>query len=236
VAVLGRSRWFVFALATPFAAAAPLALAAISLALGSCTSSGDTADAAYLGVQGEASAPLGVCGAVEQEQPIEGWTHEAVCSYIEYFTSPPSSGNHYPIWAAYKTYTTPVPDGFFVHNLEHGAVVLTYNCALYDGADDGGACDADIAAAQAMLDAIPTDPDCVAQGSPVLHRTLMTPDPNLDVPFAASSWGWTLRARCFDPVVFGAFATAHADRGREDICADGDDVSYGLQPGCGDPP
>jgi hypothetical protein len=232
--VHARSRWFVLTLAAPVAAAAPLSLAAVGLALGSCASSGDLADAAYLGVQGEASAPMGVCGAIEQEQQIEGWTHEPVCSYIEYFTNPPSSGNHYPIWAAYKTYTTPVPDGFYVHNLEHGAIVLTYNCALYDG--DGGACDADIASAQAMLDGLPTDPDCVAQGSPVPLRTLMTPDPALDVPFAASSWGWTLRARCFDPVVFGAFAAAHADRGREDICADGDDVSYGLQADCGAPP
>jgi Protein of unknown function (DUF3105) len=181
------------------------------------------ADAAY-----EASAPVGPCDAVVQEQAIEGFLHVPVCSYVAYGTKPPSSGNHYPIWAAYKTYTSPVPEGFFVHNLEHGTIVLTYNCP--DGCDD------DVTAAQTMLDALPADPDCAAQGSAVRRRSLMTPDPDLDVPFAASAWGWTLRAKCFDPVAFQAFALAHYNQGREDICADGLDVSTGVAADCGEAP
>ncbi len=173
----------------------------------------------------DASAPTGKCDAVEQEQAIEGFTHVDVCSYVEYFTKPPSSGDHYPIWAAYKTYTTAIPEGFFVHNLEHGAIVLTYNCP--------NGCAADVAAAQAMIDALPDDPDCAAQGSTVRRRTLMTPDPKLDVPFAASAWGWTLRAKCFDTDAFRAFALRHYNQGREDICSDGDDVSVGLAANCG---
>ncbi len=179
----------------------------------------------------DASPPTGRCAAVTQEQTIEGFEHVAVCSAVTYGTRPPSSGNHYPIWAAYKTYTTPVPEGFFVHNLEHGTIVLTYNCALSHA--DGG-CEADVAAAQAMLDALPADPDCAAQGSAVRRRSLMTPDPNLDVPFAASAWGWTLRAQCFDATAFQAFALAHYNQGREDICSDGLDVSTGLAANCGD--
>jgi hypothetical protein len=179
-------------------------------------------DASY-----DASGPVGPCSAVEQEQAIEGFEHVAVCSYVAYGTKPPSSGNHYPIWAEYKTYTSPVPEGFYVHNLEHGTIVLTYNCP--------NGCDSDIAAAQAMLDALPSDPDCAAQGSPVRRRSLMTPDPKLDVPFAASAWGWTLRAQCFDPVAFQAFALKHYNQGREDICADGEDVSTGLAANCGAP-
>ena len=175
----------------------------------------------------DASAPVGKCDAIEQQQAIEGFDHVPVCSSVTYRTKPPSSGNHYPIWAAYKTYATPIPEGFFVHNLEHGTVVLTYNCP--------NGCAADVAAAQAMIDALLTDPECAAQGSAVRRRTLMTPDPNLDVPFAASAWGWTLRAKCFDPVVFESFATRHYNQGREDICADGDDVSVGLPANCGLP-
>jgi hypothetical protein len=175
----------------------------------------------------EAGAPTGPCDAVEQQQAVEGFLHVPVCSYVDYLTKPPSSGNHYPIWAEYKTYTSPIPEGFFVHNLEHGTIVLTYDCP------DG--CAADVAAAQAMLDALPADPDCAAQGSPVRRRSLMTPDPKLDVEFAASAWGWTLRAKCFDAAAFQAFALKHYNQGREDICADGDDVSVGLQANCGEP-
>jgi hypothetical protein len=173
------------------------------------------------------SAPTGKCDAVEEEHPIEGFAHVGVCTPVTYATSPPSSGDHYPIWAAYKTYVTPVPEGFFVHDLEHGAVVLAYNCP------PPGGCAADVAAAQAMIDALPADPDCAAQGSAVRRRTILTPDPKLDVPFAASAWGWTLRAKCFDSGPFEAFARRHYNQGREDICGDGDDVSVGLAPGCG---
>jgi len=208
-----------------------LAAAALAVACGAKQSNDDgVADAsdASTAITYEASAPTGTCDAVVQQHAIEGRTHIPVCSYAPYDTKPPSSGNHYPIWAAYKTYTAPIPEGFFVHNLEHGTIVLTYNCP--------NGCAADVTAAQAMLDALPDDPTCVALGEGVRRRSLMTPDPNLDVPFAASAWGWTLRANCFDTTTFQAFALAHYNQGPEDLCNDGEDVSSGLAAGCGDDP
>jgi hypothetical protein len=207
-----------------------------SLVLISCSGSdgpppagvGDAA-AAY-----EAGQPVGICGAIEQQHPIEGRTHVAVCSVVQYLTKPPSSGDHYPIWAAYMTYSSPIPEGFWVHNLEHGTIVLSYNCAAY-AADAGAACTADVAAAQQMLNSLPDDPECTALGEGVHRRSIMTPDPKLDVPFAASAWGWTLRANCFDPVAFQAFAMAHYNQGPEDICSNGQDLSTGVMAGCGGP-
>ena len=55
--------------------------------------------------------------------------HLPPCSPLPYAYEPPSNGLHYWFWAAYRTYTTPVPWGFLVHDLEHGAVVLAYHCA-----------------------------------------------------------------------------------------------------------
>jgi hypothetical protein len=189
-------------------------------ALGACGRlSGDQAGPAA--VVYEASAPAGPCGAVVQQQAIEGHAHVAVCSDVEYGTKPPSSGNHYPFWAAYQNYTTAIPEGFWVHNLEHGSIVLTYNCP--------GGCDSDVAAAIQMLANLPQDSACLSIGDGVLRKTVMTPDPKLDVPFAASAWGWTLRARCFDPVAFQAFAMAHYDQGLEGTCANGE-----VAPSCGD--
>jgi hypothetical protein len=181
------------------------------------------------------SAPAGPCSAVVQQHPIEGATHVDVCSVVDYGTKPPSSGNHYPVWAAYKAYTAPVPEGFFVHDLEHGAVVLTYNCAARGAAQDAqGGCDADIAAASKTIATLPDDPSCVALGQGVRRRSVLTPDPDLDVRFAASAWGWTLRANCFDPETFRAFELAHYAHGPEDTCQDGEDpVSQGLTANCG---
>jgi len=168
---------------------------------------------------------MGRCAAVEQRHGIEGQTHVAECSAVHYGTNPPSSGDHYPVWAAFEIYSNPIPEGYWVHDLEHGAVVLSYNCP--------NGCDSDVAAAKDMLTALPADPLCLASGSSASRRSVMTPDPHLDVPFAASAWGYTLRAQCFDADVFRSFVTRHYGAGPEDLCADGLDLSNGVSQGCG---
>ena len=66
---------------------------------------------------------------------VEAWgpqeaAHVPVGSELGWDSNPPSSGAHFPAWAAYQAFTTAVPRGFYVHNLEHGSVVLLFNCAL----------------------------------------------------------------------------------------------------------
>jgi Protein of unknown function (DUF3105) len=207
---------------------AATALSIVSLACGGCSRTdlldpagvtGD--DAAVESGDGPPSPPTGPCNAVTQQRAIEGFTHVAICSPVTYVSNPPSSGNHYPIWAAFQTYDVDVPEGYWVHDLEHGAVVFTYDCP--------GGCAEDVTAAQEFIDSLPADPICdVDAGDPRVRMT-MTPDPNVTTKFAASSWGWTLRADCFDPVAFGAFVQAHYGQGRELLCAQGT-----TQPSCGD--
>ena len=155
----------------------------------------------------------GACTTVIQEWPALHFSHVSCTTDVAYDTEPPSSGDHYSCWAAYQTYTSPVPWGNLVHSLEHGAIVFVYNCP--------GGCDADVANIQAFIDGLPLDSDCV----PILGKNriilMPDPDPNLGVRFAASSWGWTLRADCFDPVAFRQFFDDHYDHGREVICNDG---------------
>ena len=102
-----------------------------------------------------------------------------------------------------------MPRGFWVHDLEHGAVVITYNCP--------GGCAAEVAQAQALIDSV-IDSACVASTG-TKRRIVMTPDPDLDVRWAASSWGWTLRASCFEPAVFQQFITEHYNHSPEDECS-----------------
>lgn len=140
--------------------------------------------------------------------------HVDVCSVITYPMNPPVYGDHYPVWAAYKTYTFPVPLGFLVHDLEHGAVVFLYNCT------DG--CANEVAAAQSLIDALPVDPRCV---DPVKHQVILVPDPTLPTRWAAASWGHSLTASCFTAPAFRAFYDANLGHGGEDLCADGTDLA-----------
>jgi len=134
---------------------------------------------------------------------------------ITYDSNPPSSGPHYPIWAAYQTYAKPIARGYYVHDMEHGAVVFLYKCDAADGCPD---------VVRALRDAsntIDTDPLCVSDGEGVRVRTVITPDPLLDVPVAAAAWGYTYRATCVDPPSLAGFAKAHYAQAPENMCANG---------------
>ena len=153
--------------------------------------------------------------------------HIPICSPVLYPTNPPTSGRHYAVWAHYKTYAIPIPHGFTVHNLEHGAIVISYHCP------EG--CEQELADLEAFLDGAPADPSCDPE---VKHRVVVTPDPHLDVRFAAAAWGASLKSDCFDLDALGEFAQEFYGQGREDTCVDGVDLDIpGLLPeNCGEPP
>jgi hypothetical protein len=154
------------------------------------------------------------CVPTEATHLSEGALHVTVCSAVSYGTNPPSSGNHYPTWAAFGVYQFPLPTGFWVHNLEHGAVVVLYNCPQ--------GCDAELSALTDWFNNLPIDPVCLGLGA-TQPRALLIPDPNLDVRFAATAWQNTLKADCFDEAAFSAFYDAHVGNGLETVCSSGQD-------------
>src|SRR5688500_9994024 len=126
-------------------------------------------------------ADAGPCNTRISEPPLQGGMHVQLGEPINWPTNPPASGPHYPAWARWaESYDDPIDRGFWVHNLEHGGVVFLYNCP------EG--CDADLAALEAAVQALPPDERCVP---PPEARWIVTPDPLLppDVKIAAVSWG-----------------------------------------------
>src|SRR5438309_1483095 len=78
-------------------------------------------------VAGACGAPApSRCGPPGEAVPNEGWTHVPEGSAIAYRHNPPASGPHYPVWARYRIHAQVVPRGYWVHDLEHGALVLLY--------------------------------------------------------------------------------------------------------------
>ena len=168
------------------------------------------------GVAGTGGSPVtpvpdaggGDCNARVVESTPGAALHELQCSSIEYSTNPPSGGNHYGIWAAYQSYDFPLPVGYLVHSLEHGAVVFWYNCP--EGCAD------EVAQVDAFIAALPEDPLCDGYG--VARRTVLVPSPDLPSRWAASAWGFALTADCFDATTFRAFYDAHYGRSPETLC------------------
>jgi hypothetical protein len=199
------------------------------------------ADAGVGGDGGAGGGASGSGGAVACVPVVAQHTEEGMRSHLPctpppvYGTNPPSSGNHYGAWADYRTYATPVPWGHLMHSLEHGAVVIVYNCP--------GGCAAEVARAQALIDTLPpvdglaagvgplklgqADPTCAA---PTKRRLILAPDPKLDVRWAATAWTWTLKSSCFDEAAFAAFIKAHADQMPEDFCSAGTTTFCAVTP------
>jgi len=147
----------------------------------------------------------------------EGATHETVCNQIHYVSNPPSSGDHWPVWAAFKEYTTHVPREMFVHDMEHGAVVMLYNCP-------SGACPDVVTAFEKARDDFGPDTLCVT-GDPMgpKSRIVITPDNQIPAPIALSAWQSTYVATCIDPPSLLDFVKKHYGHGTEDFCSDGVD-------------
>jgi len=145
--------------------------------------------------------------------PVASGRHLDVCTAIDPATNPPSGGEHWPVWARYAEYTAPVPREMYIHNLEHGGVVITYRCK--------DPCPELVAALEGVF-ADATDPYCATM-SPPTPRLVLTPDANIPTPIAASAWHATYTATCLDPASLKNFIQSNIGQGSEMVCGGGVD-------------
>jgi hypothetical protein len=162
-------------------------------------------------ISSDRGEPRGECQAVTTTFQGATREHVAECSGLSYPMSPPVFGEHYPIWAAYRSYDFPIPLGYLVHDLEHGAVVVFYDCP--EGCAD------EVSEVEDFIAALPPDPRCTPFG--VEHQVILVPRPGLGSRWAASAWGVSISADCFDAALFRDFYDAHLGHGPEDLCNDG---------------
>jgi len=133
----------------------------------------------------------------------EGWTHVSSEEELVYQHNPPASGPHFTTWASYEVHTDVVNRGNWVHNLEHGGIVLLV------GPD---ATDKERQKILDGYDSITDDPNCGHR------RTVVTDDPKLDSHVAAIAADILIEGDSIEADVVKAFAEECRDRAREDIC------------------
>lgn len=108
--------------------------------------------------------------------------------HVDYDPVPPVGGPHDPVWLACGAYDAPVRDENAVHDLEHGAIWITYRPGLAK---------ADVAALAALL------PD----------NGPLSPYVGLPAPVVVSSWGRQLELTGADdlrlPLFIAAFGDGH---------------------------
>jgi len=129
-----------------------------------------------------------------------GRTHVPVGSVVKYRYCPPASGNHYaqiplgPIPPrVYGPNEKAVPEGW-VHNLEHGGLVLVYNCSTTNGGD--GCSDSAQATMKTLYQNWPVSPICGLQ--PGVVGPVMARFDNMAYPYAALVWDQILPLQTLD--------------------------------------
>jgi hypothetical protein len=144
-------------------------------------------------------------------QPDMGHVHVAVGTRVKYTHCPPASGKHYsasgegPVKAGVYGPSDPIiPEGW-IHNLEHGGLVLLYKCP-------GPACDeAGQAALKALYAKFPASPICKTPPGGVLTPVMARFD-DMPWPYAAVVWDVVLPMQAIDETELFAFYAGQAER------------------------
>jgi hypothetical protein len=114
-------------------------------------------------------------------QASRALAHDHVTGPVTYSVTPPAGGPHNAAWMNCGIYDKPVPSERAVHNLEHGAVWITYQPSLPQSEVDQLRA---FAGKQTMVSS--------TEGAPSRYMDL-TPYPGLPSPIVISSWGFQLK-------------------------------------------
>ena len=116
---------------------------------------------------------------------------------------PPTSGQHWGnTWAEWEMYDDPIPPEVFVHNLEHGGIVLLYRCDT--------PCPDTVAELRDLYRTFPR-----AKHGKV--KMVVAPDLKIRTPFAILAWAWLDELGSFDRDRLLRFYRAYVDHGPEDV-------------------
>lgn len=143
----------------------------------------------------EATAPL-----PGEAMASEGTSHVDVGTPITYNDYPPSSGSHYPTWVQpWGFKETDIQPGFWVHNLEHGGIVILYKCPAN--------CDQ---LKRQLRDLAASLPKARATPGP---KIVVAPDNQIDTTLVALAWTRRLKLNDFDRDQLERFYKAHIESG-----------------------
>jgi hypothetical protein len=143
--------------------------------------------------------------ATGEQQPLEPGVHIPLGRQGHWRTDPPTSGEHYSALgvapAAWGFQESTLRPEIWLHNLEHGGVVILYSCS--------SGCPSDVGPIRRFMDSVPPDLEFGER------KLLSTPYPVPGHPFALVAWGWRLFLDAWDPALALGFYQAHVDHAPE---------------------
>jgi hypothetical protein len=153
--------------------------------------------------------PAAVQGAIEREVTIMADTshYPEGQAMPAHNSNPPTSGPHYASTYPVGFYTEEqaanlpqLPEGFLVHNLEHGYVIFWYNCALVEDEESCANLQGEIQEVMEQADNF---------------KVIGFPWPSLEKPVVMTSWGRMIEFSSFDPDRALAFVQQNRNKAPE---------------------
>lgn len=167
-----------------------------------------------------------------------GRKHVPIGEQVDYNSNPPTSGSHYEDWVRSGVYDVPKDDGNLVHSLEHGYVIMSYNCAKQLTIDNGQLFsinayahgieeEASQSAQESSSSAVLSDEfkseDCHKLVDQLISiyekkgkiRLIVVPRPDMDFRIALTAWQFIDKFNEFDQVRIEKFIEAHINQGPE---------------------
>ena len=124
-----------------------------------------------------------------KEVAVLGRTHVPIGTKVKYNSNPPTSGNHYDTWTKSGAYDKPIEDGYLVHSLEHGYIVISHNCEMTSSKLKAQSSKVGTESAKTdkkCLDFIDKLKERVKKDS---WKMILLPRASLDTNFALTAWG-----------------------------------------------
>lgn len=152
-----------------------------------------------------------------KDVPLMGRTHVKMGEKIKYNSNPPTSGEHFSEWTKSGIYDKPSDDGYQVHSLEHGYVIISYNCGIQNQKSNikdqkEGTKSAEMD--KSCLTFVDKLKDLVKADS---WKMILMVRPSLDTDFALTAWGKIDKFNSKDATLdrVKAFIEAFRNRGPE---------------------
>ncbi len=127
----------------------------------------------------------------------QGREHVGDITDFNYNSNPPTSGPHFADWARPGFYEQSLNDGNLIHSLEHGYVIVSFNCAAVSNCDQ-------------LKDDLKNFFDRHDQ-----ERLIVVPREQLDVPVALTAWRRLLKLNSWDETQVEAFLKTWHNLGPE---------------------
>lgn len=141
--------------------------------------------------------------AVGTPVPSMGGQHVQIGQqHAAYDSMPPTSGPHWDTPADWGVYHDPVPEERWVHNLEHGGIVILYNCPQ------------DCPDLIAKLDALFKTAPRSKLGN---VKLLVTPYSKISNRLTLVAWNYYLPLDDYDDAVVRGFMLNHLDKAPEQV-------------------